>query len=227
MEVDAPLDLNEGFIFSATLSKQQVSYLHPVVREKDYIKNLWPAGLPEMPLVMHCYYEAIKHLAFRIHELLQSALDFTVPPLAESSSLARINYYPPVTTEPAENQWRISKHDDLCLFTILLPEPKEGKATNREAKRAGLEVLHKTQGWSRAVYDPGCFVINCGDTMKRASVGTTGKHRCESSFHRVSVPAPTHTHDNSRVSIAYFVHAEHHINQASVQAYQDLIDQSL
>ena len=80
MEADAPLDLNEAFIFSASLNKRQVTYLDPVVRNEYYTDNIWPANLPEMPKMMHCYYEAIKHLAFRIHELLQLALDFTVPP---------------------------------------------------------------------------------------------------------------------------------------------------
>ena len=227
LDSDAPLDLNEAFIFSANLSPAQISYLNPIIREQDYADNVWPENLPEMQTIMHCYYEALKHLAFRIHQLLQLALDFAVPPFAEHSSLVRINYYPPVTEEPAKNQWRISQHDDICLFTILLPEPKEGKTVDITGNRAGLEVLHNKHGWCRALYDTKSFVINAGYTMNRASITKTGEYSCKSSLHRVSVPSPSIEHDNSRVSIAYLVLAEHDLNQESMKAYQDLVERSL
>ena len=58
---------------------------------------------------------------------MEYVFDFKVPKCSEVSSHFYMNYYPRIEHEMPENQWWISQHEDHDLFTILLPEPQEGK----------------------------------------------------------------------------------------------------
>lgn len=217
---DAPLDLNEGFIVSRNLTREQVDHLNDVIKKEYYSDNIWPSELPEMRSIMTSYYEEIALLTLRVREFLKSAFDFEVPACEYATSLMRMNYYPRIIEEVPANQWRISEHADFCMFTILLTEAQDPEITkiNRDL-RGGLEVFRKEKGWYRTSYDHSSFVVNCGDTLEMLSDG-----KCKSSFHRVGIPSVSKAYDNSRASIAYFCAADYTVDKKTAELYQKLIN---
>ena len=219
---DAPPDIGEIFTLGKDLNQSQIDQLEPVVRNEDYADNVYPSNIPKMQPIMQTYYEVLESLSHRVHALLQSALEFKIPKYAEDSSVIFINYYPPITKSKSANQWRLSEHSDSNMFTILLPDPQEGKPQDK-CNRGGLEIFDKDRRWYRALYDPDCFIINCGNPLEMLADDGS----CRSSFHRVSTPEPSTDYDNSRLSIAYFCNAHHDAHAASNAAYEKLHKKSM
>jgi isopenicillin N synthase-like dioxygenase len=214
----APTDINEIYVIGSTLSPQQKDNMTEDEKREDYAENIWPLEFPEMKKVMTLYHEEMYSLSIRIHKMMEYIFDFRIPKYSSVSSHLYMNYYPRIKHKMLENQWRVAHHEDYDLFTILLPEPQEGKVMQQEEKnRGGLEILNKEYGWCRAVYDKSLFVINCGSTLQEASKG-----QCKSPFHRVSMPEANQEYDNSRISLAYFCFAEYEANKSTVLKYQDL-----
>ena len=218
---DSPLDLNEGFIVGKDITLSQARQLNSMIQSEYYTQNIWPSIIPEMKELISTYYEEIRCLSLRLRVMIENVLGFSIPECGESTSLMRLNYYPQVNDTPLPNQWRISPHPDYCMFTILLPEPRKHLLSNANSSKGELEVYHKEKGWSKVIYNKSSFVINCGHTLQELSSG-----KCVSSMHRVSCPVPTKEYDNSRVSIAYFVHADYLIEQETLKTYENLIKKS-
>jgi isopenicillin N synthase-like dioxygenase len=147
--------------------------------------------------------------------MMSYIFDFKIPKYSEVSSHLYLNYYPRIEHEMPENQWWIAQHEDHDLFTILLPEPREGKRQTQGV--GGLEILHGDHGWCRAIYDMSLFLVNCGSTLREVSKG-----KCKSSFHRVSMPEPSLEYDNSRISLGFFCFAEYEANKSTVARYENL-----
>lgn len=216
---DAPLDFHEAFIVGRDILDEHIKNLSAEEKKYEYAPNIWPPALPEMKGKMGAYYEEIYHVATQLHGFMKYFCRFDVPDHSKSSHLLRLNYYPQVKKSCSEKQWRISEHADCCLFTILLPDSKDAEV--KDVHFSGLEVFVNGQGWYRVVYKPGCLVVNCGDTLEMTTNGF-----CKSSFHRVPMPKPSNKVDNSRISLAYFFHAEYDINKKSVESYEKLINKS-
>lgn len=112
--------------------------------------------------------------------------------LSEPGFGLRLNYYPPMDSNPRAG--RLLGHEDVDLFTFL-PAPTV----------EGLQVLHRSGRWVRLQAPPGSIILNTGDYLQRLS-----NDRLPSTTHRVAQPRDRASAALPRVSfpLATYLHPD-------------------
>lgn len=153
--------------------------------------NVWPDRPAEFRSTWTTYYGAMSGLALQLMQLCAMGLrlpeDFFTPLIDVHISNLTANWYPPVITDPALEQYRKGPHSDWGTLTLLYQDGV-----------GGLEVLGKSGEWLEVPVIPDSFVVNIGDLM---AVWTNDQW--VSTKHRVLVP-PTGGRTKERVSIPFF-----------------------
>ncbi len=153
--------------------------------------NVWPDRPAEFRSTWTTYYGAMSGLALQLMQLCAMGLrlpeDFFTPLIDVHISNLTANWYPPVVTDPALEQYRKGPHSDWGTLTLLYQDGV-----------GGLEVLGKSGEWLEVPVIPDSFVVNIGDLM---AVWTNDQW--VSTKHRVLVP-PTGGRTKERVSIPFF-----------------------
>ena len=184
--VETPPDLKESF----NLAPPQ----HHVDGTGRFggVERIWPS-LDGFEEAWSTYYDAMTELADRVLAHFADALNvdpaiFAATCTQHLSALRGLNY-PPLTTGPQALQLRAGAHSDYGTLTILLPGPGTG----------GLEVLHRSDGWTTVDPVPGAFVVNIGDMMQQWT-----NDRWLSTTHRVVVPNSAVAASERRQAVAFF-----------------------
>ncbi len=156
-----------------------------------YAPNRFPPGQPDFDTTWSSLYRAAAALSFRLLPMLAGALGVPSAPLVAASddhtSSLVANWYPPTTSEPLPNRYRIGPHTDFGTFTLLDRDP-EGR---------GLEVQVRDGSWVELPNEPGTLVMNTADMMARWS-----GDRWRSARHRIRVPGAGDTGDH--LSLVFF-----------------------
>ena len=98
------------------------------------------------------------------------------------------NYYPPITTPPAEGQYRKFPHTDSGTMTVLYQD-----------EVGGLQVVDRRTGeWVDVPFVKGSFCVNIGDLM---AIWTND--RWVSTQHRILTPPQEQWHKD-RISLPFF-----------------------
>ncbi|KAK2748178.1 hypothetical protein FQN57_001303 [Myotisia sp. PD_48] len=172
--------------------------------------NVWPPRslLPESEFQHPCeqYYDAIQHLAIRVHELVGETMALNngdhkdIPAVMRDiirldstpACPLRLLHYPSAirsgNNPTGKPQYGASAHTDFGTITLLLQD-----------ENPGLEVLEVTDGknvWRPIDPNPEAYVVNIGDMV---SMVTNGVYK--SSMHRVVCKRP----ENERYSIVFFL----------------------
>lgn len=173
--------------------------------------NVWPAEVPELPMVVSRYTSAMRRVADDLLELCATALGL---PVATLTSLAtnptwtfNINRYPPLTEvgPPADGQYRIGPHTDFGTVTVLDREPGAGGLQVFVTARqdSGHDHPDGPGVWQDAPYDPDALTVNIGDLLAY----WTGR-RWSSGRHRVLPPQAAHP-DEELMSLVFFYELDH------------------
>ena len=153
--------------------------------------NVWPDRPVDFRSTWTTYYGAMSDLALQLMQLCAVGLrlpeDFFTPLIDVHISNLTANWYPPVTTDPAVDQYRKGPHSDWGTLTVLYQDGV-----------GGLEVLGKSGEWLEVPAIQDSFVVNIGDLM---AVWTNDQWL--STKHRVLVPTAG-GRTKERVSIPFF-----------------------
>jgi isopenicillin N synthase-like dioxygenase len=186
---ETPPDLKETFAVGADLPTGD-----PATDRAWFLRNVWPAELPELRPAVTDYLGRMRALADELLVICATGLDlppdFFVRHADHPSYTLNINWYPSMTAlGPAEpGQYRIGPHTDFGTVTIL----------DRQVGLGGLQLYTVDGDWVDAPFRPGAFTINVGDLLAR----WTGD-RWRSTRHRVLPPDPT-APDEELLSLIYF-----------------------
>jgi isopenicillin N synthase-like dioxygenase len=189
---ETPPDLKETF---AVGSDQPTG--DPETDRSWFIRNVWPAELPELRVAVSGYLGRMRALADELLVVCATGLDlppdFFLRHANHPSYTMNINWYPSMTAlGPAEpGQYRIGPHTDFGTVTIL----------DRQVGVGGLQVYTLDGEWVDAPYDPAAFTVNIGDLLAR----WTGE-RWRSTRHRVLPPDPS-APDEELLSLIFFYEA--------------------
>lgn len=156
--------------------------------------NRWPdlPGLEDFRPSWLAYYAELEHLALEVMRFFALGLDldehFFDGMFDNHLTNLCANYYPPITTPPAEGQYRKFPHTDSGTLTILYQD-EEG----------GLQVVDRSTGeWVDVPFVENSFVVNIGDLM---AIWTND--RWVSTRHRILTP-PQEKWERERVSMPFF-----------------------
>ena len=150
-------DFKESFVWGLELPPDD-----PDVRAGQPLMgpNQWPEGLPDLPVRVDRYFQAIMQCGLRLLRAVAVSLDLPEDffdgryrkPLARGALL----HYPPQPESMGADQFGSSAHTDYGCLTLLWQDAV-----------GGLEVRNKAGQWIPAPPVPGTFVINLGDFMAR------------------------------------------------------------
>jgi isopenicillin N synthase-like dioxygenase len=154
----------------------------------DSSRNQWPdeVTLPGFRAACTAYYEALDGLCHQwLLPLYARALDLPAgwfqPRFAPSLATLRLSHYPAVPADA--DQWGIDPHSDAGFMTLLPANPVDG-----------LWIRPPDQRWFQPAQEPGSFVVNSGDMLRRWT-----NDRFLSTVHRARNDA-----DRDRYAIPFF-----------------------
>lgn len=157
-----------------------------------YMKNAWPAELPELRPVMVELYAALDQCALTILEACSLYIGEDKSRLrdiaVDGNSILRLINYPPLPADRDPGSVRAGAHEDINLVTLLI-----------DATKSGLEILDRSGKWIPVVTPRGCIIVDAGDMLQNI---TNGYYR--STTHRVVNPKDS---NETRYSMPYFAHA--------------------
>ncbi len=155
--------------------------------------NRWPTnpGLEGFRPAWLDFYGALENLSGELMRFFALGLGldehFFDPMVDDHLTNLCANFYPPVTTEPVEGQYRKFPHTDSGTMTILYQD-----------EAGGLQVVDRSGEWVDVPFVEGSFVVNIGDLM---AIWTND--RWVSTKHRILVPPPERRH-LERISMPFF-----------------------
>ena len=161
--------------------------------QKYFIPNIWPDYPSNFKSIALKYYRVMETLERNLLQLSAIALGipeiFFDDKIDKHISAMRVNYYPPQTNSPLENQLRAGAHTDYGGMTILMGEDEVG----------GLQVRTKGGDWMDVQTRPEFFVVNIGDLLMQWT-----NDLWVSNFHRVCNPPKEVAQTARRISVVFF-----------------------
>jgi isopenicillin N synthase-like dioxygenase len=172
------------------LGRPDVPDDHPVHRR--FGPNVWPRELPAFgPTLVELY----RHLDQLGTVLLEACAAYLGEPAgrfadmtADSDTIVRVLYYPPLAPATPPGAVRSAAHEDINLITLLSGATSEG-----------LELLRHDGTWMPVHTGFDTIVVDAGDMLQNV---TNGLYK--STTHRVVNPADA---ASERFSMPCFVHA--------------------
>jgi isopenicillin N synthase-like dioxygenase len=170
---------------------------HPVHR--PFGPNFWPAEVPGFGGTL---VELYGHLDRLGGVLLEACAAYLGEPAgrfrdmtADSDTIVRILYYPPIAADMPPGAVRSAAHEDINLITLLSGATAEG-----------LELLRRDGTWMPVHTGFDTIVVDAGDMLQNV---TNGLYR--STTHRVVNPGDA---ASERFSMPCFVHARRDVDLA-------------
>ncbi|MBA3463765.1 MAG: isopenicillin N synthase family oxygenase [Deltaproteobacteria bacterium] len=168
---------------------------HPVHR--TFGPNFWPS---EVPAFGPTFVELYRQLEKTGGILLQAAAEYIEEPTrqfsemsADSDTIVRVLYYPPVTGNLPRGAVRSAAHEDINLITLLSGATAEG-----------LELRRHDGTWMPIHTGFDTIVVDAGDMLQNV---TNGLYK--STTHRVVNPGDS---SSERFSIPCFIHARANVD---------------
>jgi isopenicillin N synthase-like dioxygenase len=168
---------------------------HPVHR--PFGPNFWPAEVPGFGETLVELYRRLDHLG---GVLLEACAAFLGEPpgrfrdlTADSDTIVRVLYYPPVAPDVPPGAVRSAAHEDINLITLLSGATAEG-----------LELLGRDGAWMPVHTGFDTIVVDSADMLQNL---TNGLYR--STTHRVVNPPDA---ASERFSMPCFVHARRDVD---------------
>jgi isopenicillin N synthase-like dioxygenase len=168
---------------------------HPVHRL--YGPNFWPAEVPAFGPTLVELYRHLDHLGAVLLEACAAYLDEParrfVDMTADSDTIVRVLYYPPLPPSTPPGAVRSAAHEDINLITLLSAATAEG-----------LELLRHDGTWMPVHTGFDTIVVDSGDMLQNVTNGLF-----KSTTHRVRNPADA---TSERFSMPCFVHARREVD---------------
>jgi isopenicillin N synthase-like dioxygenase len=170
---------------------------HPVHRL--FGPNFWPTEVPAFGSTLVELYRRLDRLGGLLLEACATHLDEPAPRFreltADSDTIVRVLYYPPVAPDVPPGAVRSAAHEDINLITLLSGATSEG-----------LELKRHDGTWMPVHTGFDTIVVDAGDMLQNL---TNGLYK--STTHRVVNPADA---SSERFSMPCFVHARTEVDLA-------------